>query len=317
MALALDKSAPEDPLLKRFMAHLSAERNVSRNTLLGYASDLAQLAAFLWGEEAKPPFPWRETGDLKARAFLAALAKDGAGWATVRRKLAAARTFFRFLMREGDASDNPFTLLKGPRKTKSLPKVFSVADVEKFLMQPRKDLEEGTLDEHQARRDTAIFEFLYSTGCRIGEAIAVKWGELDLARGTVIVTGKGSKDRLVILGGPAISALKALRDFIALKKPELSGDGSDVFLGDRYGKISARLVERRMKRYLAEAGLPGDLSPHKLRHSFATHLLDAGADLRSVQEMLGHASLSTTQVYTHVSVERLKDEYAKAHPRAG
>ena len=144
----------------------------------------------------------------------------------------------------------------------------------------------------------------------------MKWGEIDFRRGSVIVTGKGSKDRLVILGQPAVRALQRLRDQLGTRRADLADDAADVFLSDRLAKISARFVERRMKRYLAEAGLPADLSPHKLRHSFATHLLDAGADLRSVQEMLGHASLSTTQIYTHVSVERLKDEYAKFHPRA-
>ncbi len=143
----------------------------------------------------------------------------------------------------------------------------------------------------------------------------MKWGELDFARGSVIVTGKGSKSRLVILGSKALKALEDLRGEISVRRSDLAGPESDVFLSDRLQKISARFVERRMKRYLAEAGLPADITPHKLRHSFATHMLDAGADLRSVQEMLGHSSLSTTQIYTHVSVERLKDVYAKTHPR--
>ena len=221
-----------------------------------------------------------------------------------------------FLQREGEISDNPFALLRGPRKAKTLPKVLSVGDAERFLSQPARDFREGVLGEYAALRDTAIFESLYSTGCRISEMIAVKWGEIDFHRGTLIVTGKGSKDRLVILGKPALAALQRLRSAVCAKDPSLAADTADAFLSDRLARISARFVERRMKRYLAEAGLPADLTPHKLRHSFATHLLDAGADLRSVQEMLGHSSLSTTQIYTHVSVERLKDEYAKAHPRA-
>ena len=226
------------------------------------------------------------------------------------------RTFFRFLQRERVLIDNPCSLLKGPRKAKTLPKVLSAGDVVRFLERPGKDLSDGTLDEYSAVRDSAIFEFLYSTGCRISEATAVKWGEIDFRRGTVIVTGKGSKDRLVVLGGPALSALNRLRSVVSSKRQDLADDSAYTFLSDRFRRISSRFVERRMKRYLAEADLPTDLSPHKLRHSFATHMLDAGADLRSVQEMLGHSSLSTTQIYTHVSVERLKDEYAKAHPRA-
>ena len=151
------------------------------------------------------------------------------------------------------------------------------------------------------------FEFLYSTGCRISEAISIKWGDIDFSRGTLIVTGKGSKERLVILGSKALAALSRLRNNLLSSKPELTVDDAHVFLSDKFINVSARFVERRMKTYLAETGLPIDLSPHKLRHSFATHLLDAGADLRSVQEMLGHASLSTTQIYTHIVNEKIKD----------
>ncbi len=316
MALALNAAAADDPFLARFETHLLAERNVSENTRLGYMTDLAQFVSQTWGEGAAPPYAWTSVTEVHARAFLAALGKDDATPTTVRRKLAAVRTFFRFLQREGLIIANPFSLLRGPRKAKTLPKVLSVSDVQRFLERPLKDFADKLISEHEAVRDAAIFEFLYSTGCRISEALAVTWGELDLRRGTVIVTGKGSKDRLVILGQPAVAALVRLREYLAGQDPALVRDESCAFLSDRFAKLSARIVERRMKRYLAEAELPTDLSPHKLRHSFATHLLDAGADLRSVQEMLGHVSLSTTQIYTHVSVERLKDEYAKAHPRA-
>ena len=316
MALALNRHLADDPLVRRFESYLLAERNVSGHTRLGYLSDLAQFAAHAFGPEAPAPYAWPTVTDGVARGFLSALGKDAATPTTVRRKLAAVRTFFRFLQREQVLQDNPFVQLKGPRKAKLLPKVLSVEDVRRFLERPLADFSEGRIDEHAALRDTAIFDSLYSTGCRISEAIAVKWGEIDFRRGSVIVTGKGSKDRLVILGQPAVRALQRLRDQLGTRRADLADDAADVFLSDRLAKISARFVERRMKRYLAEAGLPADLSPHKLRHSFATHLLDAGADLRSVQEMLGHASLSTTQIYTHVSVERLKDEYAKFHPRA-
>lgn len=181
---------------------------------------------------------------------------------------------------------------------------------------PERDFAEGTLGEYPCLRDKAIFEALYSTGCRISEMIAAKWGEIDFDHGTLVVTGKGSKQRLVILGQPALEALRRLRKCVSETVPDRADDASAVFLSDRMSRLSSRFVERRMKRYLAEAGLPTDLTPHKLRHSFATHLLDAGADLRSVQEMLGHASLSTTQIYTHVSIEHLRSEYAKTHPRA-
>jgi len=316
MALKPNKIASDDPMLSEFRRYLLAERNVSGNTLEGYFVDLGQLVTVKWGEETACPYDWAAYTEDDARKFLMTLSREGATAVTVRRKLAAARTFFRFLQRDKRLLDNPFSLLRGPRKPKSLPKVLSADDVVRFLAQPHKDYEAGICGNYSCLRDTAVFEALYSTGCRIGEMIAVKWGEIDFNRGTIIVTGKGSKDRLVILGEPAILALKRLREAITAKNAALALDDVDVFLSDKLQKLSARFVERRMKRYLAEAGLPTDLTPHKLRHSFATHLLDGGADLRAVQEMLGHASLSTTQVYTHVSVERLKDEYARFHPRA-
>jgi len=311
-----NRAAERDPDVVRFVSYLLAERNVSENTRSGYLIDLSQLVSSKWGESAEPPYDWTTYTETDARSFLVALSKSGEAPTTVRRKLAAARTFCRFLQRDGKLLDNPFSLLKGPRKAKTLPKVLSVEDVKRLLARPQDDFREKTLDEYAFLRDTALFESLYSTGCRISEMTAVKWGEIDFGRGTLIVTGKGSKDRLVILGTPALEALRRLRTASAEKGPDLAADAADVFLSDSGIRMSPRFAQRRMKRYLAEAGLPTDLTPHKLRHSFATHLLDAGADLRSVQEMLGHASLSTTQVYTHVSVERLKSEYAKAHPRA-
>ena len=316
MGLVPNHGAAGDPLVRRFETYLLSERNVSENTREGYLLDIAQFVAFKWGAEAQPPYQWLAASDNDARAFLASFTRDSAGATTVRRKLAALRTFYRYLQREREVMDDPFAALKGPRMSKRLPKVLSVADVTRFLERPHADFEAGLLTAYAYRRDAAIFEFLYSTGCRISEAIAVRWGEIDFRRGTVIVTGKGAKERLVILGRAALAALVALRSEIGSHRPDLADDDAAAFLSDRLESLSARFVERRMKRYLAEAELPTDLTPHKLRHSFATHLLDAGADLRSVQEMLGHASLSTTQIYTHVSIERLKDEYAKSHPRA-
>lgn len=306
-----------DRLSERFASYLLAERNVSGHTLSAYLLDLKQFASFMWPGAGDAELSWGAVGETDARRFLSDLTRNGAGATTVRRKLAALRTFYRFLMHEGAARLNPFAALKGPRRAKTLPKVLSISDIERFLERPARKMAEGRLGEFAALRDTAVFEFLYSTGCRISEAVSVKWGDIDFSRGTLIVTGKGAKDRLVIVGSKALAALVRLRDLISAVNPALAVDDSYVFLSERFKKASARLIERHMKTYLEESGLPEDLSPHKLRHSFATHLLDAGADLRSVQEMLGHASLSTTQIYTHVSVERLKDEYAKAHPRSG
>lgn len=309
-----NRRARADPLVEAFARHLLAESGGSANTLAAYASDIAQLVGFKWGSEASPPYVWEDFTDSDARRFLVAFSSAGAAATTVRRKLASGRAFFRFLQREVGVIDNPFSLLRGPRKARTLPKTLSVADVERLLSRPSQDARDGIVGDYAAARDRALFEALYSTGCRIGEMTPIVWGALDLGRGTLVVTGKGAKERLVILGRPACAALKALRE-AAYANGAPAGDSDRVFLTDAGRPVSRRFAERRMKRYLAEAGLPLDLSPHKLRHSFATHLLDAGADLRSVQEMLGHASLSTTQIYTHVSVERLRDEYAKAHPR--
>jgi integrase/recombinase XerC len=299
-----------DPALARFRSYLLAERGVSRNTWDGYLSDVSQFAAFVWGVDARPPFDWQSASDSAARSFIASFGEDGARATTLRRKLAALRSFYRFLQREGLAVDNPFSSLRGPRKSKTLPRTLSAGDVERLVAQPARDLAEKRIGKHAALRDEAVFETLYSTGCRIGELTALRWRDVDFGRGTAIVTGKGSKDRLVVLGSKSRAALGRLREFTG------GGDGDFVFLSERGAQASPRFIERRMKTYLAEAGLSSELTPHKLRHSFATHLLDAGADLRSVQEMLGHSSLSTTQVYTHVSVERLKDSYFSSHPRA-
>ena len=304
-----------DESVRRFSAYLSAERALSKHTLSAYLADLRLFAEFLHGDSAEK-CDWASVSEKDSRAYLEHLGKIKSSPVTMRRKLASLRTFFRFLEKESIIEGNPFSYLKGPRKAKVLPKVISVADVARFLERPIVNLADGKIGEYEALRDSAIFEFLYSTGCRISEAVGVRWGEIDFSRGTLIVTGKGSKDRLVIVGKEALAQLSRLRASAMAKYPAYVLDDSFVFLGPRLKRLSPRFVERRMKKYLIEAGLPGDLTPHKLRHSFATHLLDAGADLRSVQEMLGHASLSTTQIYTHVSVERLKDEYAKCHPRA-
>lgn len=316
MALRPNSHADGDPELQRFGRYLMAERNAAEHTLGSYALDLAQLVTSKWGADAEPPYPWGEFSETDARNFILAFSKDGAKATTVLRKIAAARAFCRFLQREEIVLDNPFSLLKGPRKSKTLPRVLSAEEVARFLERPLVDFREGRISEYACLQDRAMFEALYSTGCRISEMTSVRWGEVDFDRGTLIVTGKGSKDRLVILGRPALAALAELRKKTEEIDPALAEDSADVFRSKRLIRASPRFVQRRMKRYLAEAGLPTDVTPHKLRHSFATHLLDAGADLRSVQEMLGHASLSTTQIYTHVSVERLRDEYAKAHPRA-
>jgi len=306
----------DDPFAKSFESYLVAERNLSENTRSGYLMDVGQFVSETWGVDAVPPFPWNGITDLQARRFVMRLTGAGESPATVGRKLASLRTFYRYLRRESAILDNPFQLLRPPRKEKRVPRVLTATEVARFLAQPMKDLSDGVTSEYPAVRDTALFETIYSTGCRISEVIAIHWDQIGWKDGRLIVHGKGAKDRLVILGANALAALRRLLESVRIRRADLAGGEHPVFLNDRLEPITSRFAQRRMKRYLVEADLPGDISPHKLRHSFATHLLDAGADLRSVQEMLGHASLSTTQVYTHVSVERLKDTIATAHPRS-
>ena len=315
----------EDPVAGRFASFLLSERNSSRHTSDGYLQDMAQFALFRWGPESAPPFPWETVTQEDARAFLMDFARGGAKATTTRRKLASLRTFFRWLSREGLVSDNPFSALRGPRLAKALPKVLSVDEAARFLSAPLRKVEElrkktgsasKMADIFACLRDAAFYESLYSTGCRIAEMLALTWKEIDFGNGTVIVTGKGSKQRLCILGSKALDALRRLRNATDAFVPGGGAPERPVFQNGKGNRLSPRDAERRMKKWLAEAELPSDVTPHKLRHSFATHLLDAGADLRSVQEMLGHSNLATTQIYTHVSIERLKDEYAKAHPRA-
>ena len=317
MALQINNSAAFDPDIIRFDSYLSGERNASRHTRAAYLADLSQFVAFKWGEGKKPPYNWAEVDENDARSYLLAFSGPDAKASTLRRKLAAVRTFFNFLKQErGDDAPNPFSMLRGPRKTRSLPKVLSVQEIKQFLACPSKLRRSGRIGRRDYLRDRAVFEMLYSTGCRISEAVGLKWGDVDLDRGTAIVTGKGNKDRLVILGKIALAALIELRSDLMAESAGLVAGEAPVFRSARGKVLSPRVVERRMKVYLAESGLSTDVTPHKLRHSFATHMLDAGADLRGVQEMLGHTSLSTTQIYTHVSVERLKDVIAGAHPRS-
>jgi len=309
----------------RFVQYLRAERNASEHTVSGYVQDIGQFAAFVWpAESLKPPFDWNMPGREQARAFLVAFHRGGWSPTTTRRKLSSVRAFYRYLEREQEVAVNPFSGLRGPRLGQRLPTVLSVREVAALLASPLAELETKRsrqskvtpLAAYAAWRDAAIFEVLYSTGCRISEIAALTWGAIRFEQGTTVVEGKGRKQRLCVLGEPACEALKALREIAGTLWSGADDAATRLFLSQRGHPLTTRSIELQMKVWLRAAGLPPELTPHKLRHSFATHLLDAGADLRSVQHMLGHASLSTTQIYTHVSIARLKEEYGKAHPRA-
>lgn len=330
--LAGDKPSPlpvrdvtGDPSVVRFVRYLQAECAASEHTVAGYVQDIGQFAAFVGPSEREAgPVAWERPDRLRARSFLAAFHRSGWAPPTTRRKLASLRSFYRYLEREGCVNANPFAGLRGPRMGRRLPVVLDVREVEALLAAPFAALaasraRHGQVSpeaEYAAWRDTAVFEVLYSTGCRVSEIAGLTWGGINFAQGTTIVEGKGRKQRLCVLGGPACDALRGLRERAENLWSGAGGAAAPVFLNLQGGPLTTRSMERQMKVWLKAAGLPPELTPHKLRHSFATHLLDAGADLRSVQEMLGHSSLSTTQIYTHVSIERLKEEYNKAHPRA-
>lgn len=316
---ALRDRVTGDPLVAAFVRFLEAERNASRNTVAGYMRDLGQFTATRWGAGSAPPFAWRSVAREDVRAFLAERsARDGAAAGTVRRKLSALRSFFRFLLREGVVADSPVAAVRGPKLHRDLPDVLSVNDVCALLdaAQTRADAlsaqDPGGMDAYLALRDYALLEFLYGTGARIAEAAGLSEGDVDRAAGCVRLFGKGRKERIVPMSGKAAAALSAL----AAANAAFRWGGGAVFRNRRGGRVTTRLIERVFASALVPAGLPARFSPHALRHSFATHLLDAGADLRAVQELLGHASLSTTQIYTHVSLERIRAVYRSAFPRA-
>lgn len=292
--------------IPQFLRHLSRERRLSEHTCLAYETDLGQFQAFLETRNQNLDAVDRNG----VRAFLGYLNAQGFGRRSIARKLASLRTFFGYLCNVGHLQRNPALQVRPPKQEKSLPVHLNVSEAHRTMETPSPDSILGV-------RDRAILELFYSTGIRLRELAGLTLGALDLDGGLVRVTGKGDKERLVPVGKPA---QKALKTYLA-RRAELFGDGTSsdgaryVFLGRSGKALSPSGVQRRVERHI-EAATGRKLSPHTLRHTFATHMLDAGADLNAVKELLGHASLSTTQIYTHVSVERLKKAYRQAHPRA-
>lgn len=309
--------------VKGFLQYLEHERQASQHTLAGYEQDIVQFVSLMYPERQEFT-EWREVDVFVARSFVVELQKVGLTKTSVLRKISAIRSFYRYMVRENIVEKNPFTGLNSPRKERNLPRVMSVDEITRLVEAPQKYWIEanakGTSQDEDsglfaASRDTALIELIYSGGLRISEATGLNFSDLDLLGDIAKVKGKGKKERLCPLGRLAV---KAIRNYLLLRRLR-SGDergNAPVFVNKHGTRLTPRSFQRNLKLYLELAGLPCQLTPHKLRHSFATHLLDAGADLRSVQEMLGHENLSTTQIYTHVSAERLKTAYRKAHPRA-
>ncbi|MCG8586386.1 MAG: tyrosine recombinase XerC [Pirellulales bacterium] len=297
--------------IDQFLEYLRVERNASDLTIKSYREDLELLTEWLSGEDGTQPVPHpRElkTGDL--RKFVAALHDAGYAKSTVARKLASLRSFFRFGQREGWCTSNPAKPLRNPRKTRTLPHFLADGDLGRLLTAPPANTPPGL-------RDRAILETMYSAGLRVSELVGINDGDLDLAQGIVRVRGKGRRERMAHVGSYATAALKAWLAVRKLAATERKNPREAPVFTNKFGtRISTRSVARMLEKYLKEAGLDQRTSPHTLRHSFATHLMDRGADIRSVQELLGHKSLVTTQIYTHVSTAGLKEVYEQAHPRA-
>ena len=301
-----------EELFQQYAEHLRGERHFSPHTLRNYLSDLAQFHEFLQERglclDAAEQVDVRKIDIHVMRSYLAALAKDRKK-SSIGRKLAALKKFFRYLVAANQIEKDPLLLIHSPKQEKPLPAFLSVDDAFQLLGAVKV---KTVLDA----RDRAVLEVFYSTGIRVSELVGLNWADIDFQLEIIRVVGKGSKERIVPIGE---IALQALRDYgqEQRKRGAFAGKGETaVFLNNRGGRITTRSVARIVEKHLKLAGIPVKMGPHGLRHSFATHLLNSGADLRVIQELLGHASLSTTQKYTHLNLDALTAVYDKAHPRA-
>jgi integrase/recombinase XerC len=296
------------PQIGQFLQYLRVERGASPHTLKGYREDLHALAEYLADGEGQSPAPGGITTN-ELRGFLSALHEAGYAKTSISRRLASVRSFLKFGQREGWAKSNPAKALRNPRKSRKLPHFLTTEEVGKLLAAPKGDAAASI-------RDRAILETAYSAGLRVSELVGLNDGDLDFPAGIARIRGKGKKERLSPIGSYAARALKSWLVIRKLSDREKKGREAPVFTNKFGTRLTTRSVARMLEKYLKETGLDQRTSPHTLRHSFATHLLDRGADIRSVQELLGHKSLVTTQIYTHVSTANLRAAYEKAHPRA-
>jgi integrase/recombinase XerC len=321
------------PIIQKFLTHLARQRNFSAHTIRSYQIDLVQFCRFLISPETLRPdnchdfdeanaetlsarLPAVEPADV--RAFISALMGAEYSRSSIARKLASLRSLYRHLVRTGQIETSPAAVVRAPKQLKRLPGCLDESQVESLLSAPaaEPEAEENPLQQMLASRDRAILETIYSSGLRISELVGLNMEDADLSDGTLRIRGKGKKERISPIGSPATDAIAQylqLRDEI-FPSPSRSDPAGPLFLNKLGGRISSRSVRRKLDKYIRQAGLAGKVSPHTLRHSFATHMLNRGADLRSVQELLGHKSISTTQIYTHLTTAGLKAAYDKAHP---
>lgn len=289
-----------DRYIQKFMTYLEIEKNSSRHTLTNYRIDLKEF------DDSIKDKGIENITHIDVRLFLARMKEKNFSKRTVARKMACLRSFFRFLCREGYIKSSPASGLQTPKLEKKLPFFLNTDEVVKLVESP-------DLSDVYGLRDRAILETLYSSGIRVGELVALNRGDIDFIGGVLKVYGKGKKERLAPIGD---RACKTVRNYLEKLSAMLIKDKKAVFVNKSGRRMTDRAVRRVVEKYIRKTSLNERISPHALRHTFATHLLDRGADLRSVQELLGHANLSTTQIYTHVTTERLKSIYDKVHPRA-
>jgi integrase/recombinase XerC len=301
-----------DESIRAFIAFLETERRASPETVRNYASDLRQLDRFLVSSRvASSPVDPASLSSDAVRAYLEWLDKKGEKHTSLARKLAAIRSFYRYLTRRGLTTRNPVEALRSPKQPRSLPRVLTKDDADALMTFPAGEAVASL-------RDRALLETLYSTGARVSELVSLNVGDVRESEGLVRLQGKGRKERIVPIGDLALEAIKRYQTALASSRrtPQAARDTFPLFCNQRGGRLTSRSVARIVARYSSRLS-GGPVSPHTLRHSFATHLLDEGADLRAIQDMLGHASLRTTQRYTHVATDQLLAVYDRAHPRSG
>jgi len=291
--------------IEKFKNYLTVEKNYSSHTITNYLVDLEGFSVFLSGTQNKESDAGRIT-HLTIRQFLGFLRQKNMSKRSIARKISSLRSFFRFLQRDGYVKDNPASSVSTPKLDKTLPVFLDEKTIGRLMEAP-------DVKTFQGSRDRAILETLYSAGLRIGELVGIKVNDVDLISGIVKVMGKGRKERLAPIGDKAVNSI---REYTEKRNARKWGDKKELFLNKSGRRITDRSVRRIVDKYIKLLSITERVSPHSLRHSFATHLLNRGADLRSVQELLGHKNLSTTQIYTHVTMDRLKSVYDKAHPRA-
>lgn len=307
----------DDARVADFLRHLGTDKGASIYTQRNYSQALREFVAW-WKQQRHAPPAWAELGRDDFRDYLRFLGRNQLSRAAIQLRFSALRTFYKFLVRDGVASVSPIKNLSLPKPEKRLPLFLTVKQLQDLLAAPaaalRDEADKGEVDASMYFRDAAILEVIYSCGLRVSELCQLCAADIDWSAEVVRVRGKGRKERLVPIGAPALEAIRA---YWKQRAGPVHGNGA-VFSArpNKATPLTPRTVQLRLKKYLGLAGLDPNMTPHKLRHSFATHLLDAGADLRSVQELLGHAHLITTQVYTHITTERLKRAYDEAHPRA-